>query len=348
MEPGGVMAWDYTDFSVVDHRLQLYCHLSLFREGETLLLLAKGEMRLRSLPAQLWPGLILITNKRIHLLRILKAETESPGEWLETRASASISRLNRLVGLVGGQGLGLELSAPSPQYVQPSFYRLPMSGAGYQSPGDSTDCYYVILRDRDRTTRLTEQLVDKLQQAVRSAPIPVTWLTKEEENVLLAQVQRVCPNTDLSISLFQLALLHYKENIKVSVIVTPSHIFLARDFFSWLFQSSEKELEILQMTAIEDIVGLSIYERWPSRLHLKTKSANWRLSLTTEAGVLELVGALRGPWQAKTGLTLEEATRFHLLSSDKVVVMQSLLSDESMTPSTFSLGQWIKVTSQRS
>jgi hypothetical protein len=60
-------------------------------------------------------------------------------------------------------------------------------------------------RDRDRTQRLTEQLVDKLQQSVsafvlmqcvnpvpcrqvRAAPVPVTWLTREEESLLSAQV----------------------------------------------------------------------------------------------------------------------------------------------------------------
>ena len=36
----------------------------------------------------------------------------------------------------------------------------------------------------------------------------------------------------------------------------------------------------------------------------------------------------------------------YLTPGRQVVVMQTLLTDESVTPSTFSLGQWIKVTSQ--
>merc|ERR1719239_941529 len=103
-EMESVMNWDFNDFAVTDHRLQLYCDLSLFREGEALLLVVRAEIRVLSSPSLFWPGLCVVTNKRIHLLRIISPETEEPSEWLEVRCSAAVNRLERLVGLVGGQG----------------------------------------------------------------------------------------------------------------------------------------------------------------------------------------------------------------------------------------------------
>ena len=84
-EVESVMNWDFNDFAVTDHRLQLYCDLSLFRfqkdmsqhlslnsvlrEGEALLLVVRAEIRVLSSPSLFWPGLCVVTNKRIHLLR---------------------------------------------------------------------------------------------------------------------------------------------------------------------------------------------------------------------------------------------------------------------------------------
>merc|ERR1712130_725463 len=96
-EAESVMNWDFNDFAITDHRLQLYCDLSLFREGEAMLLVVRAEIRVLSSPSLFWPGLCVVTNKRIHLLRIISPETEEPSEWLEVRCSATVTRLERLV-----------------------------------------------------------------------------------------------------------------------------------------------------------------------------------------------------------------------------------------------------------
>jgi len=347
-EVESVMNWDFNDFAITDHRLQLYCDLSLFREGEALLLVVRADIRVLSSPSLFWPGLCVVTNKRIHLLRIISPETEEPSEWLEVRCSATVTRLERLVGLVGGQGIGLELGPESKkEVVQHSFYRLPMAASQSQPSGDGGDCYYLLMRDRERTARMVQQLVDTLQQAVRATPIPVTWMTREEDSLLTGQVMKACPEAEGGLSLFQMARLRIQgEWQSISVVITPSHLVLTRDFFTWLFQPGKEQLEVLAAIAIPTIQGLSIFEKWPDRLSLKTESGHHRLKLETEDGVLQLVAALRSPWEAARSAALEEATKFHLSGSSKVVVMQTLLTDDSVTPSTFSLGQWIKVTSQ--
>ena len=40
--------------------------------------------------------------------------------------------------------------------------------------GEGTDCYYLILGNKGRVDNMMDQLVERLQEAVRSTPIPVT------------------------------------------------------------------------------------------------------------------------------------------------------------------------------
>ena len=88
-----------------------------------------------------------------------------------------------------------------------------MAASQSTTGGDGGDCYYLLMRDRERTARMVQQLVDTLQQvfhkhldlnhaqnfflivahnqAVRATPIPVTWMTREEDSLLTGQVHNV-------------------------------------------------------------------------------------------------------------------------------------------------------------
>ena len=107
-------------------------------------------------------------------------ETEEPSDWLELRTCADIGKLAKVVGLLGG----LEVAAGH-KPPQQTFYRL-SSGPG------AGDCYYLVLGDRGRTEALVDTLVSRLQEAVRSSPIPVTWsLCRDQEAVVMSQVAQV-------------------------------------------------------------------------------------------------------------------------------------------------------------
>ena len=47
-----------------------------------------------------------------------------------------------------------------------------------------------------------------------------------------------------------------------------------------------------------------------------------------------------------TFLHFQEVTRFHLQGGKDVVTMQTLMMEDSVSPQSFDLSQWIKVTSQ--
>ena len=49
-----------------------------------------------------------------------------------------------------------------------------------------------MMGDRSRMERMVDTLVEKLQERVRSSPIPVTWsMCQEQEKVVMAQVANI-------------------------------------------------------------------------------------------------------------------------------------------------------------
>ena len=74
---GGVMEWNCDDFSQADHRLQLYCDLSLCQDsGETVLLMAKSGVAVPG-PGRkrMFAGVFVVSNMKAYVLRMTRAET---------------------------------------------------------------------------------------------------------------------------------------------------------------------------------------------------------------------------------------------------------------------------------
>ena len=65
-----VIQWNYETFTRGDHRLMLHLELSLFKEEEELLVLAKGRLHVRSHQGSVRPGLVVVSNKRVYCLVI--------------------------------------------------------------------------------------------------------------------------------------------------------------------------------------------------------------------------------------------------------------------------------------
>ena len=110
---------------------------------------------------------------------------------------------------------------------------------------------------------------------------------------------------------------------RVSIILTPSHIVVAQDFFQWLFTSKEKELQIKYLEKIEKLESLvkllvtklqlvhklcfqAVYQTWPERTKLEfSEDLILRLKFETEGGVQEMVSSIREAWEVARGVKLE-------------------------------------------
>ncbi len=71
----GLMSWDYSDFTSADHRVKLYCDLTLCEEGdESVLLLARSRIGIK-VTGKVFIGVLIVTNKKIQVMRITRTET---------------------------------------------------------------------------------------------------------------------------------------------------------------------------------------------------------------------------------------------------------------------------------
>jgi len=340
--------WNFEDYGKADHRVQLYCELSLFKEEEDLLLLVKGQIYVRSHPGKMFPGIVVVSDKRIYILSINGKETEEPSDWLEKVTYCDILRLNKVVGMLGGQGVGFEISGTSRSSGQ-TFYRI--SGYSGSNNIDDSDIYYLVLCDRKRMEGLVDMLVEQLQERVRSTPIPVMWnMVNEQEDKINKQLESVSLGD--SVELFCMAEM-VDENLdvwkSVSIILTSNYFIITENYFSWMLTCREKEerpLDIFVAHKLEKLENMSIYQSWLERISLDFESGSRiRLKMITETGVQEVVSMIRIPWERNSGVKLEEVTKFHLQGSNDVVTMVSLMMDDSVSTETFDLEQWIKVTS---
>ena len=245
--PSSPINWNTTDFSKADHRVQLYCELTLFREEEDLLVLVKADIHVRSV-GRMFPGVVVVTNKKIYILAITGRETEEPGDWLDLVTEGEVSRLTRLVGLVGRLGVAVELGANKQHQQHQPFYRL--SSVAAYSGQEEGDCYQVVVGSRDTTEMLVDQLLTSLQERVRSSPTPLTWLAPDQEAVINHQLggqqdaflTARCVESD--------------GWVAVNIVLSSSSLLVTEQFFYWLFTSKHRQLAVKHRLAIDDLEAL--------------------------------------------------------------------------------------------
>lgn len=71
------MEWNYDDFSQADHRVKLYCDLSLCQDSdETVLLMAKSSIVIPG-PGRkrMFAGVFVVSNMKAYVLRMTRTET---------------------------------------------------------------------------------------------------------------------------------------------------------------------------------------------------------------------------------------------------------------------------------
>jgi len=340
----GPIKWNTDDFTQVDHRIRLYCEINLFhQETEELLIVAKGELFVKSQASlKLFSGLLVVTNKSIYILNMADAVSEEPSDWLEQVASAPVHKLQRIVQLLGGQGVALELQVGDSK--PPSMlYFSRIGGSGYAGRMGGLEGYHLVLADANVTKTLIDQMVDLLQERVRSNPIPVVKELNQEEEQLLAKQLKTDPEENVpAIASFQLA---YSSSGKlISVICTSDGIVLATNFFAWLYADRACAMPIHSTLPAHQITQLEIYQSMPESLTIRLDQSVHHLTFQCEKGLQKFVCSLRSTWEKQTEKSLEEIVGFHPTGSTNLLKMTAFM-EESVSFKDFDFSQWIKVTS---
>ena len=116
--------------------------------------------------------------------------------------SPPVTQISRLLKLIGGQGIGIELISNCP------------------GSAASLNEIHILFRDRERSEAFAEQLSRVLLENVRSQDLPISQLTGEEEKILKAEMiksSKSLPKEDEingEIRHFQLGHIYGKESGK--------------------------------------------------------------------------------------------------------------------------------------
>ena len=154
----------------------------------------------------------------------------------------------RLVGLVARLGVAVELSANKHQQHHQPFYRL-SSVAAYTGQEEG-DCYQVVLGSRDITEILVDQLLTCLQERVRSAPTPLTWLAPDQEAVIN---QQLGDQQDLILTA---RCVEADRWVTTNILLSASSLLVTEPFFYWLFTSKHRQLAVKHRLAIDDLEAM--------------------------------------------------------------------------------------------
>lgn len=125
------MSWNYSDFGEIDHRMKLFCELTLCQEAEeAVYLVAKASIKVHTYP-RMFIGVVAVSNKNIHVLKMTQPEKwvvnnntdmhtitndhanscrEDPATWLDLVANAKCSDLLELKLLLGSQGVSFQFA----------------------------------------------------------------------------------------------------------------------------------------------------------------------------------------------------------------------------------------------
>lgn len=122
----------------VDHRLRLYCEMFLTSHvDEEFYGLVKAELVTFSGSAT---GLVVVTSRRLYLLKITADEGDQPENWLAKEASYALTDLCCIMTIIGNQGLVLQLDRKD----------------------GNMQLYLILLRDERRTKNALHFLLGEL------------------------------------------------------------------------------------------------------------------------------------------------------------------------------------------
>lgn len=309
--------YSYADFSQVDHRLRLFCEMSLLsHQNEEFLGLIKADLVAANLEAEQQPVLLVVTSQKLYFMRITVNQSEQPEKWLVQEASFPLQHLVCIMTIIGHQGLVLHLGKDQ----------------------STTQLYLLLLRDNRRTRNSLHFLLGALEKCglstLQSDLMGSQWLALERlvcgksEEVVGEEAIEATEFQQLSVSgnkVFVLCVecqMEWKEPQpqstdypNVSLMVTYDRIALISGDPRWLLSRQVHfrtwGVALLSVQLIVNLVSLESFVNHPEKLRLyfvdeaSNLQEQWTVSMATRDAVDQLIEAVRHPWEAMFSVELE-------------------------------------------
>ncbi|CAL8142002.1 unnamed protein product [Orchesella dallaii] len=238
--------YDYVDYGKADHRLQLWCELSVFKTAEERLLALVKCLIITDSGNVL--GIVIFSTSKIYLYKITGIEGDKPQEWLSKLNTYDISKFARLDVLIGRHGVGVDLSG---KY------------------------FAMILRDSERASSFLEYFMCEICVELETPPM-VRDLSQTQKALM-------CPTSPLAyFGIVRFAVCDIDYSYPVSaVVLTQEDVILVTDL-SWMAaKASDKVIakHCKQLAALRQIESL---ENDPTLIRLICDNTKWELLFETE------------------------------------------------------------------
>ncbi|CAG0893074.1 unnamed protein product [Cyprideis torosa] len=242
-------SWEQPD-GKLDHRLQLYCEVVLFRESsEFVLTVHRCEMWVSS-AAGLQPSLLVISNKKVYFLRIHGMESESPSSWLTLVHSFHCTQLRCVSLTLCSQALLMTFA---------------------QTP--SKPPLLLVTRDAVRTQTLVRLIHEKFPSlgavvsSSDSSPVHCGRLSAITKAFLSDEDS--ASSADIVSTFICFVKASPRESWESCIMsLTSSHILLTTCDLDWIITEDGSNPEVKDFRPINSLVGLESYQPLPSCLGL--------------------------------------------------------------------------------
>ncbi|ODN01786.1 Serine/threonine-protein kinase 11-interacting protein, partial [Orchesella cincta] len=249
--------YDYVDYGKADHRLQLWCELSVFKSANERLLAIVKCLIITDSGNIL--GIVIFSTAKIYLYKITGIEGDKPQEWLSKLNTYDISKFARLDVLIGRHGVGVDLSG---KY------------------------FAMILRDSERASSFLEFFMCEICCALETPPM-VRDLSQTQKALM-------CPTSPLAyFGIVRFAVCDIDYSYPVSaVVLTQEDVILVTDL-SWMAAKASDTViakHCKQLSALRQIESL---ENDPTLVRLICDNTKWELLFETEREKESFLSTLR-------------------------------------------------------
>ncbi|CAG7675843.1 unnamed protein product, partial [Allacma fusca] len=211
--------YDYENFSKVDHRLQLFCEISVFK-GSDERLLALAKVLVISDSSQ-YSGIVIFSNKKCYVYKIVGLEGDKPESWLQKVKSYGLDKLIGINVLIGHHGVGIEL--------QGKYYAL-------------------VFRDSNRTSRFLECFLNDICGEMSLPPMVRDY--NQTHKAFLSPT-----NSVVYFGVLQYASCENEKTLTAAILLTDVEVILITDL-TWMGATREGNVvasQVQKLTSLRQV-----------------------------------------------------------------------------------------------
>ncbi|XP_065212364.1 serine/threonine-protein kinase 11-interacting protein isoform X2 [Planococcus citri] len=277
--------YSYSDFTNIDHRIKYYIWDQLTPNSvEINAFLRVDKLSKCGTSIQPSPALLVLTEKKLYFVKIVKEEKDDPSNWLQKFDSHGTDKIKLIQPILWKQGFSIEVE-------DRSISALPLK-------------YICLLYDESRTDNFLSHIKDlgiihvKTSEELSEKSDLKTYLQLDDHvrNFSMTDLITISKNKDV------------KRFTLVGFIITNNDFVIVKGESEWLLPKTSIKPSIVQTESIGNLMKLTVK---PSCLEFQFEDEiekldqSWEIKVNTLESGNKIIEAIREPWEDMFTVPLE-------------------------------------------